>query len=107
MSLDINELLANMLAAVKGSLGEDWSIAKAAINTFIEKRKSRLELLIQLRVDDEVSNEFFFKLIAMEKDIFESELHAIAIITKAAAQRAANAAIDVLTAAISKLVPKL
>lgn len=105
MSLDINELLANMLQAVKGSLGEDWSVAKGAINTFIEKRKSRLELLIQLRVSNEVSNDFFFKLIGMEKDIFESELHAIAIISKAAAQRAANAAIDVLTQAITKLIP--
>jgi hypothetical protein len=93
--------------------GADW---KRAIEAWLkvasqypesEIGRVRLELLIQLRVDDEVSNEFFFKLIAMEKDIFESELHAIAIITKAAAQRAANAAIDVLSAAISTLVPKL
>ena len=104
-AIDINELLANMLKAVKGSLADDWTVAQSAIHTFIENRKSRLELLIQLRVDNEVSHEFFMKLIGNEKDIFESELHAIAIITKAAAQRAANAAIDVLTEAVTKLIP--
>lgn len=105
MAFDINELLANMLQAVKSSLADDWTVAQQGVNSFIEKRKSRLELLVQLRVSNEISNDFFFKLIAMEKDIFESELHAIAIITKAAAQRAANAAIDVLTAALTKLIP--
>jgi hypothetical protein len=104
MSLDINELLANMLKAVKGSLADDWVVAQQGVNMFIEKRKSRLELLIQLRVDNEVSQEFFMKLIGNEREIFESELHAIAIISKAAAQRAANAAIDVLQNAIKSLI---
>lgn len=57
----------------------------------------------QLRLDNEVSQEFFMKPIGNEREIFESALHAVAIISKAAAQRAAIAAIDVLRKRLKKL----
>ena len=49
-------------------------------------------------------NEFFVKRLADEKKILESELHALAVISKSMAQKAANAAIDVLENAVFKAI---
>jgi hypothetical protein len=105
MAFDINETVAQMLGAVKTTVKDNWSIVKETANTFLQTRKDRLELLASLRLSDEISQEFFLKRVADEKKILESELHAVAIITKAVAQKAANAALDVLSKAVSKAIP--
>src|SRR5687768_7610516 len=104
MAFDINEVIAQMLGAVKNSVKDDWKLVKETANAFLQTRKDRLELLASLRLNNEISQKFFLKRLEDEKKIMESELHAVAIITKAAAQRAANAAIDVLGKAVSKLI---
>lgn len=100
MNFDINETLAQMIDAVKTTLGDNWEFAKQTVNDFFQSRKARLDLLTSLRLDGEISENFFEKRMADEKDILESEMHAVAIISKVAAQNAANAAIDILTNAI-------
>lgn len=100
MAFDINEVLADMIAAVKTQVADNWDLVKGTANDFFQSRKARLELLASLRLQNEISNDFFMARLADEKDILESELHAIAVIGKAAAQKAANAAIDVLENAI-------
>ena len=104
MAFDINEVIAQMLGAVKNSVKDDWKLVKETANAFLQTRKDRLELLASLRLNSEISQKFFLKRLEDEKKIMESELHAVAIITKAAAQRAANAVIDVLGKAVSKLI---
>ncbi|HRO68969.1 MAG TPA: hypothetical protein PK951_01280 [Chitinophagaceae bacterium] len=47
----------------------------------------------------------FLKGLEDERKIPESELHAVAILTKAMAPRAANAASDVMGKAVAKLMP--
>ncbi len=105
MAFDINEIVAQMLGAVKTSVKDDWKLVKETAGAFLQTRKDRLELLASLRLNDEISEKFFLKRLEDEKKILESELHSVAILTKAAAQRAANAAIDVLGNAVSKLIP--
>jgi hypothetical protein len=105
MAFDINEIVAQMLSAVKASVKDDWKMVKETAGTFLQTRKDRLELLASLRLNKEISEKFFLKRMEDEKKIFESELHAVAILTKAAAQRAANAALDVLGKAVMALVP--
>jgi len=105
MAFEINEVVAQMLGAVKTTVKDDWKLVKETANTFLQTRKDRLELLASLRLANEISQKFFLKRLEDEKKILESELHAIAIITKAMAQRAANAALDVLGKAVSKLIP--
>jgi hypothetical protein len=51
-----------------------------------------------------LSQEKFESRLADEKLVLEAELHAVAVISKAIAQRAANAAIDVLTKAVSAAI---
>lgn len=96
MKLEINEILANMLNAMKISVKDDWSIVKKSANTFIQSKKDRLELLAILRISGEISEDFFVKRLEDEKEILASELHSIAIVNKILAQNAANAAFKVL-----------
>lgn len=96
MKLDINEILADMLNAIKGSAKEDWSIVKKSANAFIQSKKDRLELLGIMRISGEISDDFFKKRLEDEKEILASELHSIAIVNKVMAQNAANAALKVL-----------
>ncbi len=105
MAFEINEVVAQMLGAVKASVKDDWKLVKETAGTFLQTRKDRLELLASLRLNNEISQKFFLKRLEDEKKILESELHSVAIVTKAMAQRAANAAIDVLGKAVAKLVP--
>jgi hypothetical protein len=104
MAFDINETLADMLGSIKTTVKDNWNMVKDTANAFLQSKKDRLELLASLRIQNEISKEFFLKRMEDEKKILESELHAVAVITKAIAQRAANAAIDVLDKAISKAI---
>ncbi|WP_281226189.1 hypothetical protein [Flavobacterium aquiphilum] len=96
MTLDINEILADMLNAIKGSVKDDWSVVKKSANNFIQSKKDRLELLANMRITGAIDNDFFEKRLADEKEILTSELHSIAIVNKVMAQNAANAAFKVL-----------
>ena len=104
MDFNINEVLANMLSAMKSSFGDDWGVVKETANGFIQSKKIRLERLAKRRLAGTIDQEFFLDRLEDEKDILESELHAIAIVSAVLAQNAANAAIDVLTNAIEALV---
>lgn len=96
MNIDINELLADMMAAIKGSIGEDWVVVRSTVNTYLQNKKQRLELLIKLRIENQIDDNYFKDRIEDEKLILESELHSLAIISKVTAQNAANAALKVL-----------
>ena len=104
MAFDINEVVAQMLGAIKTTAKDNWNIVKDTANTYLQSRKLRLELLATLRLHNEIDQQFFLNRLADEAKILESELHSIAIITKAAAQKAANAAIDILQNAVMKAI---
>jgi hypothetical protein len=104
MKIDINEILAEMLSAMKFTIKDDWSQVKQTANKFLQSKKDRLELLASMRVSGEINNEFFLKRLEDEKEILVSELHAIAIINKVLAQNAANAAIKILQDAVKALI---
>lgn len=105
MAFDINEVVAQMLGAVKTTVKDDWKLVKDSAGSFLQSRKDRLDLLASLRLNNEINQKFFAKRLEDEKKILESELHAVSVMTKAMAQRAANAAIDVLGKAVDKLIP--
>ncbi len=104
MNFDINEVLAGMLSAIKGSVEDNWDVVKSTANQFLERKKERLELLVELRISGDLSQEKFESRLLDEKLILEAELHAIAVLSKAVAQRAANAAIEVLGKAVKTAV---
>jgi hypothetical protein len=104
MAFDINEVLAGMLSSVKTITKDNWNNVKDSANSYLQDRKFRLELLAALLLQKEISQEFFKKMVAEEEKILESELHSIAIVTKAIAQKAANAALDVFQKAVMKVL---
>lgn len=101
MNFDINEVIAGMSAAVKDAVSDNWMDVKSATTQFLTRKKERLALLAELRLTGDLPQDKFESRLQDEKLILEAELHAVAVITKAIAQNAANAAIDVLTKAVS------
>ncbi|MEO6328917.1 MAG: hypothetical protein ABIO55_08295 [Ginsengibacter sp.] len=104
MTFNINEVLAEMAGAVKNEVKDDWQSVKITFGNFLQSRKDRLNLLADFRMQGEISEDFFQQRLADEKDIIESELHAIAVINKVAAQNAANAAIAILQKSVEGAV---
>jgi len=100
MKFDINEVLAEMAGAVKNEVKDDWQTVKITFANFLQSRKERLDLLADFRLKNEITEEFYQQRLADEKDIMKSELHAIAVINKVAAQNAANAAIGIFQKAV-------
>jgi hypothetical protein len=101
MNFNINEVIADMANAIKTTVSEDWNSVKEDVSSFLTDRKSRLELLADMRIKNEIGQGFFEKRLKDEKDMIASELHSLTLISKVVAQNAANAAIDVLTKAIT------
>ncbi len=104
MKFDIDETLSQMLEAMKGVAKENWKTIRGNANGFLQQRKGRLELLTSLRIANEIEEQFYVKRLTDEKKMLESELHSIAIVSKSIAQKAANAAIEVLQQAVSKMI---
>jgi hypothetical protein len=100
MKFDINEVLADMAKAVKGVVEENWTEVLSATNQFLQNRKERLLLLAELRITGDITQKRFKSRLSDDEKILEAELNAVAVISKAMAQKAANAAIDVLENAV-------
>jgi len=96
MNLDINAVVTDMLLAIKGTVEGNWGKVESTANQFLQNRKENLELLVQLRIDGEIDQDEFDSRLADEQLVIEAELNALAVLSKAIAQNAANAAIAIL-----------
>jgi hypothetical protein len=100
MSFDLNEVIKDMIDAVKATVQAKWKNVKDPATSYIESRKDRLEFLASARLNNEIDEDFFQKRLKDEKKILESELLSLKIVSTAIAQKAANAALEVLSKAI-------
>ncbi len=100
MSFDIDAVLGDMLAAMKDSVDADWDDIKGYAKQILENEKESLVELAEQRLHGEITEEELKSELDDEKDTVEAEMKAIQVMTKATAQRATNAAIDVLFNAI-------
>jgi hypothetical protein len=107
MGFDIDLTATDMLSAIKKVTKDNWGEIKTTSADFVQHRKSRLELLSQLRIAGEITNEQFLSRLEDEKQIFQAELNAMAVISKAIAQNAANAAIEVLEKSVGAALKAL
>jgi hypothetical protein len=94
---DINEAMAQMVGAVKQIVKDDWKNISGELTDILQRRKERLALLAELFIKGELTEKRFLSRLEDEKLIFEAEIHAIAVMKKAVAQKAANAAIKVVS----------
>ncbi|MCR9016940.1 hypothetical protein [Aquiflexum gelatinilyticum] len=104
MNFDINEVLFQMTDAIKQNVAENWDEVKTPANNFLQNRKERYTLLADLLINNEISQPRFDSRMEDEKLIAEAEFHAIAVISKAIAQKAANAAIDIFQNAVKAAI---
>jgi len=100
MKFDINQTVNDMLAAIKGVVADNWDEVKTVASEFLKRRKDRLQMIAELRISGELTQEKFESRLNDEKLIAEAELNAIGVISKAIAQKAANVAMDVLSKAV-------
>ena len=95
MSFDFDAVLGDMLGAVKESVDADWQELSDYSKQVLENEKQTLKDLAQLRLDGDITDEELKSELEDEKDTVEAELAAIQVVTKAMAQKAANAAISI------------
>lgn len=104
MSFNINEVSSGMLSAIKGAVAEDWPQVKATAERFLQNKQDRLALLAELRIKGELSQAKFESRLQDEKLILEAELNALAVLSKAIAQNASNAALEILGKAVTAAI---
>ena len=104
MDFNIDEVIADMAGAIRNEVGDSWSEVQSVANHFLNRRKERLELLSEMTISGDISFEKLETRLKHEELLAEAEFHAIAVITKAIAQRAANAAMDVLKSAVKTVL---
>jgi len=104
MNFDINTVISDMLQVIKDTVKTHWKDIKETATSYAETKKERLDLLASLRISNEIEEAFFVKRLKEEKKILESELLSLKIMSKAIAQKAANAAFEVLEKAINAVI---
>lgn len=105
--MNADNIISEMISALKLQLGDEYKRAEKQIDTILKMREDRLKKLTQTRLDGDISTEDFQSYLEDEKDALIAEFNTIEVIGKAAAQRAVNAAIDVLNKAIDKTLGAL
>ena len=68
MAFDINEVVAEMLGAIKTTAKKDWDSIKGTASSYLQDRKLRLDLLTSLVLHKEIDREFFIKRTAIRMD---------------------------------------
>lgn len=104
ISFDIDATIKDMLAAAKGQVATGWNDIKKTAEGFLQNKKKRLNMLADYRLSNEINDEELLSFLNDEKTLLASEVAALKVISKAVAQKAANAALDVLYNAIKKLI---
>jgi len=104
MSFDFDAVLDDMLGAMREELGGGWQDLQGYAQEVFNNNKSSLNNLIgQYKRGDLTESEFISEL-DDEKDTLAGELAALTVISKAAAQRAINAAMNVLAQAVNIVI---
>jgi hypothetical protein len=100
MSFDINTIINNMKNAAAGAVKDELEDIPAYLNQIFENEKEALKNLAEARLAGEISDKEFQNELTREKKVLEAEMLTISIMTKAVAQKAINAAMNVLVDAV-------
>jgi hypothetical protein len=97
---NIEEVALSMLSALQGELKKDWPAAKATMENFMRRHQRILEIEALYRINGQLDEENYKSRLEDRKRLMEAQLEAVKAISKAMAQKAANAAIEVLENAV-------
>jgi len=104
MSFDIEQVLQNMAGAISSTVNSGDANIKAFAKTILDNEKQSLKELGEARLLMQITDVVFNQEIDREKQVVEAQLLTLQIMTKALAQQAVNAAIDVFTKAIEDVI---
>jgi hypothetical protein len=104
MSFNIDQVLKDMVDAITGTVKDGVDELKVAAKEILDAEKESLKELGEARIRREIDDIVFNREIEREKKVVEAELLTIEIMTKALAQKAVNAAIDVFVGALKAAI---
>mgnify|MGYP000851870533 CR=1 FL=1 len=100
MSFDIGKVFEGMLAASGDVLSAEWPGVQACVKAAYRDELAALEAIATARLDGEIDDAEMQSQLADEKEALKVALLACKVKGKLAAQKAANAAIEVLADAV-------
>lgn len=101
MAFDIGAVLKDMVTAACDVLSTEGPKVKGCVKKAIEEEKEALEAIAKARIEGEITAEDMKSQMADERDALKASMLVCQVKGKVAAQKASNAAIKVLTDAIS------
>lgn len=101
MNIDIKNLFQDMASKASNNLQQDGDKISGNLLKVLENNKDSIAELVKARADGDINQEDFDSELAREKSILEVEMLGLEIASKAAIQKAVNAAINTLTSAVS------
>lgn len=104
MSLNIDLVLKDMGFAIIDSVKDDVVDIKNYTDTILQNNKESLKELAEAWIADEISDSVFDAEVEREKKVVETEILTINLMEQAAAQQAANSAINVFLKAVKAVV---
>lgn len=97
---DVNTILNDMAEAVQKTAAGEAGKINGYAERIMANEKTALEELAQARRFEEISDEEFLDEVEREKQVVQAELLTLQIMSKAMAQKAVNAAMDIFVNAV-------
>ncbi|NVO04397.1 MAG: hypothetical protein HXX09_17010 [Bacteroidetes bacterium] len=104
MNLDINKVLADVLAVLKGTVEANHDKVESVTKQFVLQNKDKLLMIAKLRLSGELSDDEAKSRIEDQKLVLEAQFNALQVVSKAIAQQAANAVFDVIEKAVFAVI---
>lgn len=104
MSLDINVLAKNILAAAKGVVDEQWPGVQKYFESEAQMYAQRLASVAEMYADGIISEERARKHLAMQKEAWETTLIAATGMSQLMIEASLNAAIKVIRGAVNTAI---
>ncbi len=104
MNFDIDQILNDMADAISDTLKNGAEDIKLSVKEIMNTEKNSLMELGEARLRGQIDEETFDREIEREKQVVEAELLTIKIMTKAVAQEAVNAAINIFIKAVKAAI---
>ncbi len=104
MNIDYELVLKDMYKAMKKVAGGEWENIQDACENMFKKRQDTALLLAKLRAKGKLSKDDFESEVEDEILLMEAQTRVELIKVKAIAQKAANAAMEVLVTAIKEVI---
>jgi len=104
MSFNFNQILDEMIAAIAGVITDEWPKVEACVKKALTEEEAALKEIAEARIAGDIDDADLKSQLEDEKVALEAALLVCQIKTKVMAQKAANAAIDVLNVAIGAAI---